>query len=142
MDTRTSRSLRVLTSDRRRRITKDAFESRLEYPFVIKGKHRRAQRRMPLDIGSIVGGTSVETAFNQSTEGYADRVTARITTWVTKRANLSQLDARDTRLFAKLSRRRVLEGFVLVNESAGKCPKSLKRLARASHQQDFDAHAG
>ena len=75
-------------------------------------------------------------------EDDANRVSSRITARISERADLLEMNAAESGLFAEFAGGGIVERLVLVNEAARKSPQTLERFACALDQQHLDAISG
>src|SRR5262249_58786890 len=111
---------------------------RSENLLVIEGQRSRTSRRMPPSVRRIITGLHRCLTFDDRSKRDAHRVASRISSRITKRCDLFEADAGQTRLFDELSRRGIFERFVLVHKSARQRPFVFEWLAASLDQQDLE----
>jgi hypothetical protein len=102
---------------------------------MIERELRRAAGGMPSSIRGVIRCACVARFIQYGGESYADSMSSRIAARVSKCADLFNLYIAQTGLFLKFPGSSVLKSFILINESAWKCPPSFERLLSALNEQ-------
>lgn len=89
---------------------------------MIKRQFRRASCRMPGSVRRIVRRANIDASIEHPREHHANRMTARIPTWVAEGADLFQRNSAYPGFFKEFSRRCIFKRLIRIHKAAWKSP--------------------